>query len=319
MTSETCWVVCDAGKVGTENQCVGLAESLGFRPIVKHVAPRFPWTYLPPSLWVCPLMGLAKGQDLSPPWPDLIIGAGRVSVAPTAAIRKKTQGSTKVVQLQNPRMSPHHFDAVIAPAHDRLTGPSVIVTEGALHRVTPSRLLQDAATFKHLVADLPRPLIAVLIGGTNACYQITPAVMRDLGNHLIQLTQRRNAGLAITFSRRTSEASRTALQETLGEHTPAVIWDGTGENPYFGFLGLADFMIVTCDSVSMASEACATGKPVFTYDLPGGSEKFQAFHRSFQEKGYTRPFGGTLETWSYTPPQDRNHVLSELKKLLHLS
>ena len=40
-------------------------------------------------------------------------------------------------------------------------------------------------------------------------------------------------------------------------------------NPYFGMLALGDELVVTADSVSMLSEACATGKPVYMAPLGG--------------------------------------------------
>ena len=63
------------------------------------------------------------------------------------------------------------------------------------------------------------------------------------------------------------------LQERLGG-LPAFIWDGSGANPYFGMLGAADAIVVTADSVSMISEAAATGKPVYIVELESGSAKF---------------------------------------------
>ena len=73
---------------------------------------------------------------------------------------------------------------------------------------------------------------------------------------------------------------------------PASIWDGTGDNPYFAYLALADAVLVTADSVSMISEAAATGKPVHVLDLDGGSAKFSRFHQLMQHAGITRPFAG---------------------------
>src|SRR5262249_1170230 len=47
-------------------------------------------------------------------------------------------------------------------------------------------------------------------------------------------------------------------------------WAARGDNPYLAFLGLADAIIVTGDSISMLAEACATGKPVHIFDLGEG-------------------------------------------------
>ena len=65
----------------------------------------------------------------------------------------------------------------------------------------------------------------------------------------------------------------------------------------FGMLGLADHVLVTEDSVSMVSEACATGRPVQTISLEGGTERLRAFHRGMMDDGHVRPFRGILEYW----------------------
>lgn len=315
---KSCWVVTDIGKIGTENQCIGLAEALGFIPEIKRIKPRSIWRLLPAAYWFNPLEGLSSAYDrLAPPWPDVIIAAGRASVAPTAKIRQLTQGKTKVIQLQNPLVDPGLFDAVIAPQHDNLTGKNVIVTEGALHRVTHERLSQEAHKFTSLVTSLPRPLVAVLIGGSNRCYKVKPEHMQKMGERLKALCKQEGFGLAVTISRRTEPENKDALVESLKD-APAVIWTGEGENPYFGFLGLADYIVVTCDSVSMTSEACFTGKPVYSYFFEGGSAKFKRFHAYFQEKGYTKPFEDNISSWSYAPLNDWQLVENNLKKLLKI-
>src|SRR5690606_31330071 len=85
------------------------------------------------------------------------------------------------------------------------------------------------------------------------------------------------------------------------ESVPGWVWDGEGPNPYFAFLATADHVLVTEDSVNMAAEAGATGKPVHVLGLGGGSPKFAAFHASLSARGVTRLFSGALETWAYAP------------------
>lgn len=321
--TKTCWVVCDEGKVGTQNQCVGLAEALGFQnPTLKPILPRFPWRYLPARLWPFPLHGLRRETALSPPWPDLIVAAGRASVAPTAAIRRLTQGKTQVIQLQNPRINPGAFDAVIAPYHDHLKGPTVLETKGALHRVTPARLESEYLKFKAQLDNLPRPFTTVLLGGTNGCYQLERPEAERILEDIRGILSQQGGSLLVTLSRRTAPDLWDLIQAGL-RGLPHLFWDEVGENPYFAFLQAADFILVTCDSVSMASEACATGKPVYVYPLPGGSRKFHRFHRFFQSEGYTRPFQRNLtqklESWSYTPLNDFPFILAQLKKIIRSS
>ena len=85
---------------------------------------------------------------------------------------------------------------------------------------------------------------------------------------------------------------------------PAEIWDGSGENPYFGYLALADHVLATADSVSMITEASATGRPVHVLPLQGGTAKFERFHQAMRAAGVTRPFDGTLKEWRYDRRDD---------------
>jgi mitochondrial fission protein ELM1 len=100
------------------------------------------------------------------------------------------------------------------------------------------------------------------------------------------------------------------------QNLPAAIWDGCGENPYFAYLALADAFMVTADSVSMISEAAATGKPVHILGLDGGNAKFSRFHASAQEAGITRPFTGRIEAWSYMIPDDTARAGRALRGLV---
>lgn len=319
LSQRSVWVVTD-GKPGMENQCLGLAEALmaagGAQPVVKRIAPRFPWSALPPQFWPTPLLAPGgSGDRLEPPWPDILIATGRQTVAPVLAIKKASGGKTFCVQVQNPVVGRDRFDLLAVPAHDRVTGPNVIECQGALHRVTAAKLAAEAEKFRTPLARLPRPLVAVLIGGSNRQYRMTEAVTRRLAANLKALCGHHGAGLAVTASRRTGAANEAILRAALAD-CPAYLWDGTGDNPYFGLLGLADAVVVTADSVSMVSEACATGKPVYVIDLDGGSAKFDRFHRNLRNAGITRPFDGTLDSWSYTPPDDTAKVAAEIIRRL---
>jgi mitochondrial fission protein ELM1 len=84
------------------------------------------------------------------------------------------------------------------------------------------------------------------------------------------------------------------------------------------YLALADYLVVTADSVNMASEACFTGKPVFVEGLTGGSSKFEQFHRTLQQRGYTRSFTGELADWSYPPLDETARVAHLIKQRMDM-
>ena len=311
----SCWVVTD-GKIGMETQCLGLAEALGFLPVVKRIQVRRPWRWLPP-LWVPdPVGSLGPKKDkLAPPWPEVLIASGRQSIAVSIAIRKAAKGACFTVQIQNPVVDPAHFDLIVAPRHDRLRGPNVVTTLGAMNRITPVRLAEAAERFRAEWAELPRPLVAVVLGGSNRVYRMTDGVAADLGRKLAGMAREAGAGILVTPSRRTPAPVVEALRQAL-DGLPARVWDGTGENPYLAYLALADAMVVTADSVNMVSEAATTGKPVHVFELPGGSRKFRDFHGVLREAGITRPFEGRLESWSYTPLSDTQDAAEAIRRLL---
>jgi mitochondrial fission protein ELM1 len=287
-------------------------------PIVKRVTLRTPWRQLSPYLDV----GLSHAYEtdsdkLAPPWPDILIATGRHSVPASLYVRRESRRAgtrTLTVQIQNPVISPTNFDLVVAPLHDRLIGPNVISTIGALHRVTRTRLATDAAAFATQVAHLPRPYVGVSVGGPNAAFRFGPEDARALANALRDLARNENVSLLVTPSRRTGEENVAILRSILAD-VPAFVWDGTGTNPYFGILGLADYLIVTCDSVNMISEACAAGRPVLIYNLPGSSRKFAAFKRALRERHLTRDFAGHLENFSSPPIDEMSTVVDAIRKL----
>ena len=262
----SCWVMTD-GKAGMESQCLGLAEALGVAPQIKRIQPRFPWSRLPPQLWALPLCGLSPdGDRLAPPWPDLLIATGRATVAPALAIKRRSP-STVAVQIQNPRAALARFDLIIAPAHDQMTGSNILETTGALHRVTPERLEAATTEFRDRFASLPRPLIGVLIGGANRQYRMSAANADRLGSLLAAAAKASGGGLAITPSRRTGSDNLKRIAAPLAATAADMdIWDGSGENPYFGILALADALIVTSDSVT--STALATFGSIMATPAP---------------------------------------------------
>ena len=113
-----------------------------------------------------------ESDALTPPWPDIVIAAGRQSVAPSLWVKRASGGKTRVIQLQNPGIAWRHFDLIVTPEHDRLRGNNVISTRGSLHRVTPAVLSRNAEKWAPVFSHLPRPYIAVLIGGSNSVYRL---------------------------------------------------------------------------------------------------------------------------------------------------
>lgn len=309
------WAVSD-GRAGIENQALGLAEALARRaPIhitLKRVQLRTPWSWAPPGFTPAPRQALTIDSDaIAPPWPDIWIGCGRASVPLSMSVRRWSRGKTLVAQLQDPRVNPREFDVVVPPIHDQLEGPNVLPIVGACHRVTGERLEQALADYPSALDDLPGPRLAVLIGGKSKRQDISADRARAISDALAQVQRETGGTLMATLSRRTSDAARVQFRTWLAPHC-TVFFEGEGLNPYFAMLAACDHVFVTADSVNMATEAAATGKPVHVLGVDGPAGKLARFHQSLQRRGCARPFNGKLETWTYPPLLETDRVAAAL-------
>ena len=294
---------------GLQAQALGLAERAGLAPSVHPLVPLRPWRWIPAACWPAALAAVEPVGVL----PDgLVMSVGGVGAAVGAALRRRGR---QVVQIQNPRMRLERFDLVVANTHDELRGANVLVSRNALHRVGADRLRDARALWSPRFADLPRPLVAVLVGGSNGRYRLDAAAGAALAAQLAGMMRADRVGLMVTPSRRTGTAVTQALQAAVGP-LGGWIWDLQGENPYLGMLACADAIIVTTDSVSMISEAAATSVPVMVAALPGRSRRIELFVRTMRQAGRVRRFDGRLEQWQTQPLDDTPAVAQEMRRRL---
>jgi mitochondrial fission protein ELM1 len=312
----TIWAVHD-GRAGIESQVLGLAEAVARLAPAEVVSKRlrFNGVYrlLPAPLQLSPRKFLAADSDkLEPPWPDIWIGAGRVAVTFAMCIRKWSDGRTFVVQVQDPRWPARLFDLVIPPRHDRIEGPGIFPITGSPHRVTAERLDAELRPFAEQFAVLPRPRVAVLIGGKSRAHDLPPARAISMAEQIAMTVGQAGGSVLVSFSRRTPPAARALMAHRLNQ-LPGIIWDGQGPNPYFAFLAAADHILFTEDSINMATEAAATGKPVHILEMYGHSKKFDRFHESLRAHGAARPYS-RLESWTYEPLNETARAAAEVLK-----
>ncbi len=298
------WAVSD-GRAGIENQALGLAEAIASAApaniTVKRVRLRTPFRWLPPGFTPAPRPALAIDSDpIEPPWPDVWVGCGRASVPLAMAMRRWSRGRALVVQLQDPRVNPREFDLVFPPVHDGLEGPNVTPIIGACHRVTQSKLARARADFPTDLGELPGPRFGVLIGGRSKRNDIGARRAQRIAELFATIQAQTGGAILATLSRRTSDRARLQFRARLAPHC-ALFYEGEGVNPYFAILAAADFIFVTADSVNMATEAAATGKPVYILPVDGPGGKLERFHASLRRRGCARPFANRIEAWTYPP------------------
>jgi uncharacterized protein len=270
----TVWVLTD-GHPGNTTQSLGLAKALGWPYEVKELG--FTWLiHLHDFLFGCfgaTRLGLKRTQSavLTRPWPDLVITTGWRTAHIARWIKKQSHGHTRLVQMG--RKGTHVaqlYDLAIScryfrlPPHSRRIETLVPLTE-----VSSEQLRQSAERRQELLANTPRPRIALLVGGTSYESRFDEETAYRLGVEVRSFAETMGAAVFATTSRRTGPQATMALKKGLGHCCCLHEWQpDQSENPYIAYLALADILIVTGESESMLADAAATGKPVYIYPLP---------------------------------------------------
>ncbi len=260
-------------RAGDNAQILGLGEALGWPLEIKDLVYTSyeKFVNLP---FLATLKGVVREQSspLEPPWPDLVISAGRRNEPVARWIQAQADHPVRLVHVGRPWAPLSCWDLVVTTPQYRLPElPNVLHNETPLHRVTRERLAKEAELWKHRVAGLPRPFVTLLAGGNSGPYPFDRESGERLGRESSALAERQGGSLLVSTSARTPVDTTNALFQAIRCPAYRFRWTpGANENPFFGFLGLADAVIVTGDSVSMMAEACATGQPVYIYDTGDG-------------------------------------------------
>jgi mitochondrial fission protein ELM1 len=256
-------------KAGDYAQLRALATTVGWPFLVKqlvfrrfellvHARPR-------PTLVA---VDRAASDPLEPPWPDVLLTAGRRNELVARYVRDASGGQTRLVHVGRPWSNPEHFDLVVSNRQYMLeTSDRVLVNDLPLHDIDALSLAAERARWEPRFANVPRPWTVLLTGGDSGPLVFTAARARELGRQVNALQSRVGGSLLVTTSARTPRRSADALFETLVAPAYVFRFPSERENPYRGLLACGDRFVVTGDSMSMLAEACGTSRPVYLYDF----------------------------------------------------
>jgi uncharacterized protein len=319
-------------KAGDNAQLSALADGLGWPYEVKRIVHRRS-ELVTNLLFDATLLGrvAAHSSTLGPPWPDLVLSAGRRSEPIARWIRRHADRPVKLVHVGRPWRDVQAFDlVVVTPQYPIAAREDVLRNPLPMHGVTQARLAAAANQWRPRLAHLPRPWIALLVGGNSELYTLDAKTAARLAREASVLACAAGGSLLVTTSARTPAGAADALFAGIEVPAERFRWSpGASGNPYLGFLALADAFIVTGDSISMLAEACAVGKPLHIFAPGRGSRRgsadfaaavrrrFQLFGLAYLRRDLRRIHDELVKLGSATflgegfaggPPQPRNHV-----------
>ncbi len=347
------WLVL-SDKLGDNAQVRIVADALGWPYEVRRLAMRSEYVLgkpaFRPSLFH---LDRARSDPLEPPWPDLVLTAGRRCAMVALWIREQSGGRTRTVLIGRPKRRLDQFDLIIAPPQFHLpSAPHVIPLSLPLMRADPQRIREESARWQPRLAAMPRPLTAVLIGGETKPFRLDTEAAEQLLRGLERMLERDGGSLYLSTSRRTRPEVVALLRSSRPKGSELYEWSpDAGDNPYFALLGLADRFVVTGDSVSMMVEVARQGRPLAIYDLPlsrqlpvrlryqlarafaaggvlgsvgsrlmrlglmGVPRDLRGFHRRLYELGVAVPFGAPFHEPAPPIPDEVEKIASRVRQL----
>ncbi len=298
------------GMHGMISQVEGLAKALNIEFTHHRVELNNFWKLIPPSLtpisnFVFKKIGI---QDF-----DILISCGRKSVIPSIYLKKNSKKTVFNIHIQDPKVSLNNFDFVIAPEHDGLNGKNVITSKGALHYLTLKEI-QNNHNYLLDKIDKDKEYLLLILGGPNKYYTYDDRNLINIFSKIEKILKTSGLKAIIIPSIRTPKRTIDLATEKIGKDN--LVIKSVDKKAYLSGLSLAKYIVVTCDSTSMISEAAMTGKPIYVADLPSKRQdlRFKKFRELFNKLNITKNLNEKLEIWTYKSLDETSRIAELIKK-----
>lgn len=293
-------LVLSDGRTGAENRSIGLVEMLGVKdPEVVTLVPQYKnklLRMLPPALLYADFERLKRDVAKY----DVLVGSG-YQISRVMRALKALQPSLFTVATARPSGKPRDYDVVAVEQHDRFPhADNVVVTLGAPNRITKERLSLEADRWRKRLASVRGYKVALLVGGASKHGGFGVDEAKAMVVEISKLLKANDGGLLVSTSRRTGPEVTQAIETALkASGVSYFMWapedSSARDNPYLAYLGLADAVVVTADSVSMVSEAASAGKPVYLWgEEKAVPKKFRRYYEALGKQGRARWWNGQM-------------------------
>ena len=302
------------GMHGMISQVEGMAKALNTEYSHKIVRLAFPWKLIPPKF--SPISEIILKDKIyltENESPDLIISCGRKSVIPSIWLKKNSKKKVYNIHIQDPKVSLKNFDFIIAPEHDGLTGENVILSKGSIHYLTNEEIIHNREYLSERL-NKEKQYLALIIGGPNKYYNYSEKNIKEVFDKVKNILEKNNLQAIIIPSMRTPQQVIDLSENYFGQDH--LVIKHIDKKAYLSCLSLAKYIVVTCDSTSMISEAALTGKPIYIAEIPTkiNDYRFRRFRDLFTKLNIVKNLDEKLEIWNYKILDETNRISKEIKK-----
>jgi len=298
------------GMHGMISQVEGLAKALDIDFAHHKVELNSFWKLIPPKF--TPVSNFTFNSFDSKDF-DIIISCGRKSVIPSICLKKNSKKKVYNIHIQDPKVSLKNFDFIIAPEHDGITGENVILSKGSIHYLTNDEIVNNR---KYLSERLnkEKEYLTLILGGPNKYYDYNDQNLTIVFDKVKSILEKNNLQAIIIPSIRTPKKIIDLSDNYFGKDH-LVIKD-VDKKAYLSGLSLAKYIVVTCDSISMISEAALTGKPIYIAEIPAkiNDYRFRRFRDLFSKLNIVKNLDEKVEIWNYEILDETNRIAKEIKR-----
>jgi len=299
------------GMHGMISQVEGMAKALKTEYSHKIIRLNFPWNFVPPKISpVSEIILKDKIYITKNEAPDLIISCGRKSVIPSIFLKKKNP-KLFTIHIQNPNVDFKNFDAIVAPEHDNLNGDNIYSSKGAIHYITDLEINEAKSYLNNKISS--KKIVTLILGGPNKYYSFEKQQLFKIFNEIKSNFISKGYKVIIIPSMRTPKKIIEFATQEMKEFGHVV--NTVDKQAYLSGYALANFIVVTCDSTSMISEAATSGKPIFIAHMnpKKNNYRFKRFFKLFKEMGITRDLGQKIENWEYNKYNEAERIGNIIK------
>ena len=299
-----------AGMHGMISQVEGLAKALDLDFIHEKIELNRFWKLFPPK--VTPIQDFVFKNDIKGQF-DIVISCGRKSVIPSIYLKKKLKNKILNIHIQEPKVSLKNFDFIVAPEHDALMGTNVLTSKGAIHYLTNIEI-DKSESYLRGKTDSKKNIVSLIVGGPTKHYnyesKIVDEIFKKIENNFIN----NNYQLIVIPSMRTPQRIIDKAKNFFGNKQ--IIIPNVDKKAYLSALKISDYIIVTCDSTSMISEAAITGKPIYVAQMPAVKNdiRFKSFFNLFESLNIIKPLNDSVEKWNYTKLDETNKIADQIRE-----